>query len=148
MNQKNVGCSGILSLLFFSCLGLMIWVQFTDRGPEITLNGNTAEIEVTLSGYSNLRSAASSIADDVYSTAKAHPGVSKIIVNVRMSGNGLTDKYGNDLPEDRKMDMGQIIISNVREVLRYDESTYKTSDIIAASYGAQLKSMKYGYLLE
>ena len=139
----KIGC---LSLVLF--LVIFVIIMYFAEKPEIKVEGDFAKSEITFF-IDSLDTAAYQLADLVYSTAKEHPNIKKITVDLKISkglGGGLRDKYGNEVSAD--LEMGQIVISDLDEVRKYrEQSIYTSNDENHKFYKDQISEKRYSYLL-
>jgi serine/threonine protein kinase len=94
-------------------------------GGKVTVEGDTAKIELTIHGGAPfigvLGMTAVMVAQKVYEVAKANPSTKKAEVKLTMSRRGLKDKYGNEWTEDRE-NLGRLL---AELGLNWDESNLR-----------------------
>ena len=87
-------------------------------GPNAQITDGVATIKKTCIYLNTSTDVGAEIAIDVWSFARKHPKVKKIVVELSLNPALLTDKYGKELKEP--MRMGSITMDNVDEVRRYE----------------------------
>lgn len=129
----------IAVIVFLSVLGNLV------GGPTITMEGDTAKVEVMLSSWNSLGYAADRVSEAVYEAAAKHPKATKIVVLLRMSSSGLKDQYGYSI--SGPLEMGQITIQNPEDARKHrDKNVYSMRN--EALYKIQIKRMNHAYLLD
>jgi len=94
----------------------------------------------------NLSNTAFNVAKEVYAATKANPTAKKVEVKLKMSKQGLQDKYGNEWKEDREM--GTITISDLDEVRKFkDDGLYASNETVKGIYMGKIRRLDYAELL-
>lgn len=105
-------------------------------------------IEVTLDRHHTVKGAASEIAKAVWKAAGYYSQAETLLVRVKMSSSGLSDKYGNEIRGD--LEMGQINLDSqeLAEIRLYKtDISYAWENANQIVYVSLLRNMKESYLL-
>jgi hypothetical protein len=119
----------------------------TKQQSDKSVNKNPI-IEVTLDHHHTVKGAASKIAKAVWKAADDYTQAETLLVKVKMSSSGLSDKYGNDIRGD--LAMGQIKLNSqeLAEVRLYKtDISYAWEDTNLVVYTSLLRNMKESHLL-
>lgn len=127
---------------------IMVGLGWIIDRPSYTIENGTATIAVKLSSYDDLESAAHEVLEDIYRVAHKQPRLTEILVNVTMSGSGLTDRYGN---RSDNLTMGSIRWDRfqIEEAQRFKKADrFKFDDSNKLIVMTQLRMMSHSYLLD
>lgn len=106
-------------------------------------------IEITLTTSHTVKGAASEIGKEIWGAASRYDKAETLLVKVKMSSSGLSDKYGNRIREDLPMGQFKLDSKELAEIRLYkDEVSYAWEDSNLIAHIALLRNMENSYLLK
>ena len=143
-SKLRLGC-----LVFAGILVALIVIGEVNEhlNPSLSVEGSVGKLHVVEYDTGSIKNAGWDVAREVWNAAHEHPRLQEIYVEVELyvAGGGLTDKYGNKVPEPYIM--GTIPVRNLVEVRRYvseDAYIYNNQD----DYADQISRLNYADLFE